>query len=171
MTPGPRAGGSAPSDLPCGIDDRLAEFRQEAPVVEVPPRVEIAPMVGGNRAPSTPQHPATSEDKAQKVPPRVEVLRRAGASKDAVADRWEREGEEDNGDPQPGDAHGVGVESAAACGVERIKEHRLVLHLLVAVPPEQPGDARVDAVEQFGPREEHVADLAEEVLARHGDRA
>src|SRR5262245_6883942 len=66
-----RAGGSALCDLPCGIDDRVTEFRQEAPVVEVPPRVEIAPMVGGNRAPSTSQHPATSEDKAQKVPPRV----------------------------------------------------------------------------------------------------
>src|SRR5262245_56845399 len=86
-----RAGSSAPSDLPCGIDDRVTECRQEAPVVEVPPRVEIAPMVGGNRAPSTPQHPATSEDKAQKLPPRAEVLRRAGARKDAVGDRWERE--------------------------------------------------------------------------------
>src|SRR5262249_58312579 len=77
-------GGSARSDLPCGIDDRVAEFRQEAPVVEVPPRVEIGPMVGGNGAPSTPQHPATPEHKAQAAPTRVKVLRRAGAGKNTV---------------------------------------------------------------------------------------
>jgi hypothetical protein len=48
-------GGSARSALsPSRIDNRLAEFRQEAPVVEVPPRVKIGPMVGGNGAPSTP---------------------------------------------------------------------------------------------------------------------
>ena len=62
-------------------------------------------MVGGNGAPSTPQHAATPENKAEEAPPRVEVLCRAGAGKDTVGDRWEREGEEDNGDPQPGDAH------------------------------------------------------------------
>src|SRR5436190_16461878 len=77
-------GGSARSDLPCGIDDRVAELRQEAPVVEVPPRVEIGPMVGGDGTPSTPQHPAAPEDKADEAPPRVEVLRRAGAGKDTV---------------------------------------------------------------------------------------
>src|SRR5437016_871100 len=80
----PPRGGSARSDLPCGIDDRVAELRQEAPVVEVPPRVEIGPMVGGDGAPSTPQHPAAPEDEADEAPPRVEVLRRAGAGKDTV---------------------------------------------------------------------------------------
>src|SRR5207249_10743010 len=68
-------GGSARSALPCRIDDRVAELRQEAPVVQVPPRVEVAPMVGGNRAPSTPQHPAAPEDKADEAPPRAVVLR------------------------------------------------------------------------------------------------
>src|SRR5207249_4233353 len=62
-------------------------------------------------------------------------------------------------------------EPVAACRVERVEEHRLVLHLLVAVPPEQPGNARGDAVEQPPPREDRVAELAEEVLARDGDRA
>src|SRR5438552_9236637 len=57
----PPRGGSVRSDLPCGIDDRVAELRQEAPVVEVPPRVEIGPMVGGDGAPSTPQHPAAPD--------------------------------------------------------------------------------------------------------------
>src|SRR6059036_768151 len=91
-------GGSARSDLPCGIDDRIAELRQEAPVVEVAPRVEVAPMVGGDGAPSTAQHPAAPEDKADEAAPRAEVVRRAGAGEDAVTDRWEREGEEDDGD-------------------------------------------------------------------------
>src|SRR5438034_10819937 len=80
----PPRGGSVRSDLPCGIDDRVAELRQEAPVVEVPPRGEIGPRVGGDGAPSTPQHPAAPEDKAEEAPPRVEVLRRAGAGKDTV---------------------------------------------------------------------------------------
>src|SRR5882724_7218162 len=77
-------GGSARSALPCRIDDRVAELREEAPVVQVPPRVEVAPMVGGNRAPSTPQHPAAPEDKADEAPPRAEVLRRAGAGEDTA---------------------------------------------------------------------------------------
>jgi hypothetical protein len=77
-------GGSARSDLPCGIDHRVAELPQEAPVVEVPPRVEVVPMVGGDGAPATPQHPAAPEDETDEVPPRVEVLRRAGAGEDAV---------------------------------------------------------------------------------------
>ena len=77
-------GGSARSDLPCGIDDRVAELRQEAPVVEVPPRVEVEPMVGSDGAPSTPQHPAAPKDEADEAAPRVEVLRRAGAGEDAV---------------------------------------------------------------------------------------
>ena len=37
--------------LPRGVDDRGAELRQQAPVVEVAPRVAVAPMVGGERAP------------------------------------------------------------------------------------------------------------------------
>ena len=45
--------GSTPSNLPCRIDDRIVEFRQEAPVVEIPPWVEVAPMVGSDGAPST----------------------------------------------------------------------------------------------------------------------
>src|SRR5437773_4197090 len=79
-----RHAGSARSDFPGGIDDRVAELREEAPVVQVPPRVEVAPMVGGNRAPSTPQHPAAPEDKADEAPPRADVLRRAGAGEDTV---------------------------------------------------------------------------------------
>src|SRR2546426_7790870 len=81
--PAPR-GGSARSELPCGIDDRVVELRQEAPVVEVPPRVEVAPMVGGDGAPATPQHPAAPEDEADEASPRAEVPRRAGAGKDTV---------------------------------------------------------------------------------------
>src|SRR5438093_3311660 len=88
--PVPR-GGSARSDLPCGIDDGIAEFRQEAPVVEVPPRVEVAPMVGGDGAPSTPQHPPAPEDETDEAPPRVEVPRGASAREDTVRDRGERE--------------------------------------------------------------------------------
>ena len=61
-------------------------------------------MVGGDGAPSTVQHPAASEDKADEAPPRVEVVRRASAGENTVTDRWEREGEEHDGDPQPGDA-------------------------------------------------------------------
>src|SRR5205807_5233016 len=75
---------AARSDLPCGIDDRVAKLREEAPVVEVPPRVEIGPMVGSDGAPSAPQHPAAPEDEAEEAPPRVEVPRRAGAGEDAV---------------------------------------------------------------------------------------
>src|SRR5712692_9208503 len=77
-------GGSARPDLPCGIDDRVTELRQEAPVVEVSPRVEIRPMVGGDRTPSTAQHPAAPEDEADQVPPRADILRRAGAGEDSV---------------------------------------------------------------------------------------
>ena len=52
------------SRLPDGIDDRGAEVRQEAPVVEILPRMEVAPMVGSDGAPSTVQHTAAPEDKA-----------------------------------------------------------------------------------------------------------
>src|SRR5215813_13105252 len=86
-------GSSGGSDLPCGIDDRVAKLRQEAPIVEVPPRMEVAPMVGGDGVPSTPQHPAAPENESDEIPPRVEVLRRAGAGEDTVRDRWDCEGE------------------------------------------------------------------------------
>src|SRR5262252_2722302 len=86
-------GSSARSDLPCRIDHRVAKIRQEPPIVEVPPRVEVVPMVGGDGSPSTAQHPAAPENEADEVPPRVEVLRRAGAGEDTVRDRWECEGE------------------------------------------------------------------------------
>ena len=125
----------------------------------------------GDGAPSTPQHPAAPEDIANEAPPRVTIPRRSGAGKNTIRDRGEREDEQEDGDPQAGDADGVGVEPAAAYRVERVEEDRLVLHLLIAVPAEQPGDPRGDAVEQLRPREDHVADFAEEVLTRHGDRA
>src|SRR5262245_47968623 len=157
-------------DLPCGIHDRVVELRQEASVVEVSPGVEIAPMVGRDGAPATAQHPAAPDYEAHEAPPRAEVPRCAGTGDDTVRDRWQGHGDEDYGDPQPGDADSVGVEPVTACRVERVEEHCLVLYLLVTVPPEQLGDARVDSLEQLRPREDRVADLAEEVLARHGDR-
>src|SRR5262245_30911497 len=102
-------------------------------------------MVGGDGAPSTVQHTAAPEDKADEGPPRAVVVRRAGARENTVTDRWEREREEDDGDPQPGDADAVGVKPVAAHRVEHVEEHRLVFHLLVTVPPEQPGDGRDNA--------------------------
>src|SRR5579862_201273 len=157
--------------LPGRVDDRVAEFGQQAAVVEVAPWMEVAPMVGGDGAPSTAEHPAAPEDKADEPPPRAEVVCRAGAGEDAVADRWERQGKEDHGDPQPRDADSVCVDPVTTCRVEHVEEHRLVLNFLVAVPAEQPGDATVDAVEQLRPRENRMADLPEEVFARHGHRA
>ena len=50
--------------LPGGIDDRVMELGQEGPVVQVSPRVEVAPMVGGDGVPSTPRHPAAPENEA-----------------------------------------------------------------------------------------------------------
>jgi hypothetical protein len=43
------------------------EVRQETPVVEVPPRVEVAPMVGRDGLPSIPQHPAAPEDETDEA--------------------------------------------------------------------------------------------------------
>jgi hypothetical protein len=37
----------------------------------------------------------------------------------------------------------------AADRVKRVEEHRLVLHLLVPVPTEEPGNPRIDPVEQL----------------------
>jgi hypothetical protein len=115
--------------------------------------------------------PPRPKTKRTRPPPSAEIPCSARAREDTARDRWQRDYEEDDGDPQSGDADGIRVETLTACGVERVKEHRLVLHLLVAVPPEQRGDSRLDAVEQLPAREQRVADLAEEVLTRHRDRA
>src|SRR5581483_868883 len=138
--------GSPRAHLPGGIDDRVAGLRQDAPIVEVPPGMEVTSMIGNHGAPSTAKHRVAPEDEADETSPRVHVPRGAGAGDDAIRNRRKRERDEDESDPQPGDADGIGVEPAAADGVKRVEEHRLVLDLLVAMPPEQPGDARVDTL-------------------------
>src|SRR4029453_8084918 len=98
-------------------------------------------------APSTPQHPAAPEYEAHEAPPGERISRGTSAGEDAIRNRRERQGHENDSDPEPGDADRVGVDASAACRVERIEEHRLVLDLLIAMPPKQPRNARVDAVE------------------------
>ncbi len=62
----------------------LEKLRQQPPVVEVTPWVEITPVVGSDRAQSTAEHPGATEDEPNQASPGTKVQDGAGAGQNPV---------------------------------------------------------------------------------------